>query len=81
MPTLNVVVQTQKILNVQVTKIRQLSQKTQKTKNKKTKTTKKHLLVLADCKLKLRKIAEELKISEGSILNILNEHMSMRKLC
>ena len=44
-------------------------------------TKKLHKLVLADRKLKLRKIAEELKISGGSILTILHEHLSMRKLC
>ncbi len=38
-------------------------------------------LVLADHKLKLCEIAEELKISEGSIFTILHEHLSMRKLC
>ena len=32
-----------------------------------------HKLVLADCKLKLRDIAEELKISEGSVFTILHE--------
>ena len=37
-------------------------------------------LVLADCKLKLREIAE-LKISEGSLFTILHENLSMRKLC
>ena len=37
-------------------------------------------LVLADRKLKLREIAEELKISESSIFIILHEHLSMRKL-
>ena len=40
-----------------------------------------HKLVLADRKLKLREIAEELKISEGSVFTILHEHLSMRKLC
>ena len=35
-------------------------------------------LVLADHKLKL---AEELKISEGSVFTILHEHLSTRKLC
>ena len=38
-------------------------------------------LVLADRKLKLHEIAEELKISEGSVFPILHEHLSMRKLC
>ena len=40
-----------------------------------------HKLILADHKLKLRKIAEELKISEGSLITILHECLSMRKLC
>ena len=40
-----------------------------------------HKLILADLKLKLREIAEELKISEGSAFTILHEHLSMRKLC
>ena len=40
-----------------------------------------HKLILADCKLKLHEIAEELKISEGSVFTILHEHLSMRKLC
>ena len=44
-------------------------------------TPKLHKLVLADCKLKLHKIAEELKVSEGSVFTILHEHLSMRKLC
>ena len=38
-------------------------------------------LILVDCKLKLLEIAEELKISEGSVFTILHEHLSMRKLC
>ena len=38
-------------------------------------------LILADRKLKLREIAEELKILEGSIFTILHEYLSMRKLC
>ena len=32
-------------------------------------------------KLKLHEIAEELKISEGSVVSILHEHLSMRKPC
>ena len=40
-----------------------------------------HKLVLAGRKLKLREIAEELKISKGSVFPILHEHLSMRKLC
>ena len=44
--------------------------------------TKKHRkIVLADPKLKLREIAEELKISEGSVFLILHGHLSMRNLC
>ena len=40
-----------------------------------------HKLVLANHKLKLREITEELEISEGSVFAILHEHLSMRKLC
>ena len=36
-------------------------------------------LILADRKLKLCEIAEELKISEGNVFAILHEHLSMRK--
>ena len=38
-------------------------------------------LILVDGKLKLLEIAEELKLSEGSVFTILHEHLSMRKLC
>ena len=38
-------------------------------------------LVFADRKLKLLEIAEELKISEGSVFTILHEDLSVRKLC
>ena len=38
-------------------------------------------LILTNCKLKLREIAEELKISKGSVLTILHEHLSRRKQC
>ena len=38
-------------------------------------------MVLADRKLKLREIADTLKISEGSGFIILHEYLSMRKLC
>ena len=69
---LNVVVQTQMMLNAQVAQIQQLSQKTPK---------KLHKLFLADCKLKLHEIAEELKISEGSVFTILDKHLSIRKQC
>ena len=65
--TLNTVVQTQ--MNAQVAQIRQFSRKTQK---------KLHNLVLIDRKLKLYEIAEELKISEGSVITILHEYLSMR---
>ena len=44
-------------------------------------TKKLHKFVLADHKLKLHEIAEELKISEGSVFTILHDHLSMRKLC
>jgi len=40
-----------------------------------------HKIVLANRKVKLREIAEALKISEGSVFIILHEHLSMRKLC
>ena len=73
--TLNAVVQTQMMLNTQITQIWQLSWKTPKN------TKKLHKLVLANGKLKLCEIVEELKILEGSVLTILHEHLSMRKLC
>ena len=38
-------------------------------------------LVLANRKLKLCEVGDELKISEGSLFTILHEHLSMRKLC
>ena len=41
--------------------------------------TKVHKIVLGDRKLKLREIAEILKISEGSVFTILHESMGMRK--
>ena len=44
-----------------------------------TQKLRKHLLT--DHKLKLCEITEELKISEGSVFTILNERLSMRKLC
>ena len=44
-------------------------------------TKKLHQRILDDCKLKLREIAKELKISEGNVFTILHEHLSMRKLC
>ena len=40
-----------------------------------------HKIVLADSKLKLREIADTLKILEGSVFTILHEHLSMIKLC
>ena len=69
MLTLNAVVQTQMMLNAQVAQIQQLSRE------------KLHKCVLTDCKLKLREIVEELKISEGSVFTIFHEYLSMRKLC
>ena len=66
MLTLNAVVQTQMMLNTTAVP----------ENNKKL-----HKLVLADHKLKLREIAEELKISGGSVFTILHVHLSMRKLC
>ena len=44
-------------------------------------TKKLYKLILANFKLKLHEIAEELKISKGSVFTILYEHLSMRKLC
>ena len=38
-------------------------------------------LILANRKLKLHGIAEELKISGGSVFTILHEHLPVRKLC
>lgn len=40
-----------------------------------------HKIVLSDRKLKLKEIAEAIKISEGSVFTILHEHLGMRKLC
>ena len=59
------------MLNTQVTQIWQLSWK----KPKKLK------LILANHKLKLCEIPEELRMSEGSVFTIFQEHLSMRKLC
>ena len=42
--------------------------------------TKVHKIVLADRKLKLREIADTLKISEGTVFTILHESLGMRKL-
>ena len=39
-----------------------------------------HKLVISDRKLKLREIAEIVKISEGSVFTIMHEHLTMRKL-
>ena len=44
------------------------------------KNKKLHKVVWADHKLKLREIAEELKIPQGSVFTILYEHLLMRKL-
>ena len=43
-------------------------------------TKKLHKPILANRKLKLHEIAEELKILEGSVFTILHEYLSMRKL-
>uniref|UniRef100_A0A1B0G5T2 Uncharacterized protein n=1 Tax=Glossina morsitans morsitans TaxID=37546 RepID=A0A1B0G5T2_GLOMM len=40
-----------------------------------------HEIVLEDRKVKLREIADTLRISEGSVFTILHEHLAMRKLC
>ena len=42
-------------------------------------TKKVHKIVLGDLKLKLREIADTLKISEGSVFTILHESLGMRK--
>ena len=42
--------------------------------------TKVHKIVLSDHKLKLREIADTLKISEGNVFTILHESLRMRKL-
>ena len=39
-----------------------------------------HKLVISDRKLKLREIAEIVKISEGSVFAIMHENLTMRKL-
>ena len=44
------------------------------------KITKVHKLVLGDRKLKLREIADTLKILEGSVFTILHESLGLRKL-
>ena len=62
-------VQTRMMLNAQVSQIH--------LENKKEL----HKLILVDRKLKLHEIAENLKISEGSLFTILHEYLSMRKLC
>ena len=64
MLTLNAVVETQMMLDTQVAQTQQLSWKTPK---------KLHKLILAHHKLKLCEIAEELKISEGTLFLILHE--------
>ena len=63
--------QTQKMLNAQVTQNSAVVSEN---------TKKIHQLILADRKLKLCEIAEELKISEGSVFTILQEHLLMKKL-
>ena len=71
MLTLNAVVQIQKMLKAKVTQIQQLSQK---------KIKKLYKLILANHKLKLRKVADELKVSEDCVFAILYRYLSMRKL-
>ena len=73
MLTLNAVVWIQIMLNTQVAQIWQLSGKIPKNST--------NLFWPIDCELKLCEIAEELKISEGSVFTILHEHLSLRKLC
>ena len=62
MLTLNAVIQTQIMLNPQIAQI-QLFRKTPKNST----------LILANSKLKLREIAEELEITEGSVFTIFHE--------
>ena len=85
MLTLNVIEQTQMMVNAQVAQIRQMSRKRypppKKTNKNKTKKNTLFKIVKTNCKLKLHEIAEELKISEGSVFLILHEHLSMIKLC
>ena len=64
MLTLKAVVKTQTMLNAQFAQIQQLSWKIPK---------KLHKIILVDRKLKLSEI-EDLKISEGSVFTIFNEH-------
>ena len=59
---------------------KQTQKQKQKKQTKNQKQKKPHKLVLAHRKLKLRKKAEDLKISEGSAFTILLEHLSIRKL-
>ena len=68
---LNVVVQTPMMVHVLVVQLKWLLQKTKKKILK---------LVISDRKLKLREIAVTVKISEGSVLTIIHDHLTMRKL-
>ena len=67
MLNLNAVVQTPMILHALVAQNRQFWKKV-------------HKIVLKDRKVKLREIADTLKISKGSVFIILHENLSMRKL-
>ena len=69
MLTLNAVIQTQRMLNTGHPNLAVVPENTKKF----------YKIVLAECKL--HKIAEKLKISEGSVFTILHEHLSRRKLC
>ena len=69
MPNLNAIVQTPMTLNALVAQSHQLTRK-----------IKVHKIVLGDRKLKLREIADTLKISEGSMFTILHESLGIRKL-
>ena len=40
-----------------------------------------HKIILDDCKMELIEISEALKISKERVGDILNEYLSMRKLC
>ena len=59
------------MVNVLVVQLKWLLQK--------TKHTKLHKLVISDRKLKLREIAETVRISEGGVFTM-HEHLTMRKL-
>lgn len=65
---LNKIVWTPMMLNAAVSRIEQLSQ------------TKLHQISLEDGEAKLRQIGVTLKTAEGSIFNVLYDHVAMREL-